>query len=628
MNYSAQQLFELLNTQDECPRIEAKGGQEGSHSVMETVCAFCNEPDLGGGYILMGVAEDDRTDFPQYKVVGISEIDKLQKDLATQCAGMFNIPVRPAMSVEKADGKTVLKIRINEMPGSQKPVFFKSVGLPAGAMRRIGSTDQHCTEDDMRVFYQDHLSYDQTPVEGNKIELVDESALNRYRTLREKVNPAAEELAYTDEELLEALGCVNRKNKKELNLAGLLLFGTKKAQRLNYPMLRVDYIRGPGNIWMQDPDKRFTTIDMQGPLILMIYRIIDAINADLPKGFLLADEGIQAQSTGLPVKSLREAIVNALMHRSYKEHRPTQVIRYDNRIEIINPGFSLKAEDKLGEPGSETRNPFIAAVFHETNLAETKGSGIRSMRKLMEQAHLAPPTFESDRMNNQFTVRLLLHHFLNEADVKWLSNFSKLMLSDTQKQALVFVREVGAIDNHTYRQLANCDTLKASADLRNLKEQKLLKAKGKGKATYYIPDDVLTNTFTMVDNILTTEADTLTTEAIALTTEADKITTEANKIHNAGEPVREELILELPQNVANKIKLLKRRESNKDKLRDIIEELCKYRAYTLRELSILLKKGDNYLSREFVKPMIESGKLNYKYPEMKNHPHQAYQKNK
>lgn len=100
------------------------------------------------------------------------------------------------------------------------------------------------------------------------------------------------------------------------------------------------------------------------------------------------------------------------------------------------------AEDKLGEPGSETRNPFIAAVFHETNLAETKGSGIRSMRRLMEQAHLAPPTFESDRMNNQFTVRLLLHHFLNEADVKWLSNFSKLMLSDTQKQALVFVREV------------------------------------------------------------------------------------------------------------------------------------------------------------------------------------------
>lgn len=75
------------------------------------------------------------------------------------------------------------------------------------------------------------------------------------------------------------------------------------------------------------------------------------------------------------------------MHRSYREHKPTQVIRYDNRIEIINPGFSLKSEDRLGQPGSETRNPFIAAVFHDTILAETKGSGIRAMRRMMTDAH-------------------------------------------------------------------------------------------------------------------------------------------------------------------------------------------------------------------------------------------------
>ncbi|QEC70669.1 hypothetical protein FSB73_02130 [Arachidicoccus ginsenosidivorans] len=46
----------------------------------------------------------------------------------------------------------------------------------------------------------------------------------------------------------------------------------------------------------------------------------------------------------------------------------------------------MKPEDLLREPGSRNRNPFIAAIFHETNLAETKGSGIRSMRSLMEKA--------------------------------------------------------------------------------------------------------------------------------------------------------------------------------------------------------------------------------------------------
>lgn len=58
MNYSAQEIFDILNEQDECTWIEAKGGSESSHSVMETVCSFSNEPGLGGGYILMGVAID------------------------------------------------------------------------------------------------------------------------------------------------------------------------------------------------------------------------------------------------------------------------------------------------------------------------------------------------------------------------------------------------------------------------------------------------------------------------------------------------------------------------------------------------------------------------------------------
>src|SRR5690606_14888870 len=143
----------------------------------------------------------------------------------------------------------------------------------------------------------------------------------------------------------------------------------------------------------------------------------------------------------------REVIVNALIHRNYRENSPIQVIRYDNRIEIRNPGYSLKNEELLGEPGSTTRNPTIAAVFHETNLAETKGSGIRAVKRLLKAAQLAPPTFESDRIGNQFTAHLLLHHFLSEDDLNWLKDFESYQLNDEQKQALILVRELGAINN-------------------------------------------------------------------------------------------------------------------------------------------------------------------------------------
>jgi ATP-dependent DNA helicase RecG len=246
--YTGEELFENLNDTDECPWIEAKGISDSTTSIMETVCAYANEPGLGGGYILMSISVDDSdTATTHYKIDTIPDTDKLQSDIATQCASMFNMPVRPQMTIEKINGMPVLKIGVDELPPKQKPLYFKKLGLPYGALRRIGSTDQHCTDDDMHVFYLDAGSYDQTPVKGTTTADVDENALKRYRILREKVNAVAEELTYNDNELLEALGCVNKENPNELNIAGLLLFGSSKAQRSTYPMLRADYIRVPGN---------------------------------------------------------------------------------------------------------------------------------------------------------------------------------------------------------------------------------------------------------------------------------------------------------------------------------------------------------------------------------------------
>lgn len=602
MNSTAEELFDILNDTDECPWIEAKGIGDTTTSIMETVCSYSNEPGLGGGYILMSISADDSaTAATHYKVDPMPDPDKIQSDIATQCASMFNIPVRPAMTIEKINGLPVLKIRIDELPAKFKPLYFKKDKLPFGALRRIGSTDQHCTDDDMHVFYQDIGSYDQTPVKGTSIADVDENALKRYRLLREKVNPAAEELTYSDNELLEALGCVNKENPIELNLAGLLLFGNSKIQRSTFPMLRADYIRVPGNIWVENPDERFTTIDMRGPLILVLYRLIDAINADLPKGFLLPEDDVQAASTGLPMKALREAIVNALMHRSYHEHRPTQIIRYDNRIEIINPGFSLKSEEKLGLPGSETRNPFIAAVFHDTNLAETKGSGIRAMRRMMQAAHLAPPTFESSRENNEFASRLLLHHFLDANDIEWLKQFERFDLADSQKQALIFVREVGAIDNTTYRQMADCDTLKASNDLRLLKTYNLLKSRGKGKATYYVAGDEL--------SVLLPE---LSTPPPDLKAPATELSTPPAEINTP------------PREILERINALNKREHDKRKVESIILDLCSLKPMKAAEIARHFNRKEAYFKRKYLSGMIAEKKLKYLYPEMINHPEQAY----
>lgn len=631
---TANELFEQLNSLDETPWIEAKLSSEVGKSLMETVNSFSNEPGLIEGYILIGVTSLQDSLFPEYTVVGVENPDKIQLEIASQSANMFNIPVRPNISVEKLNGKNVIVVRVKELDHLQKPVFFKSMGLPMGAMRRIGSSDMHCTEDDMQIFYNNSgKSYDQTPVSDTSMNDVDEVAVKRYRALREKVMPTAEELSYDDEELLTALGCLAPSG--ELNLAGLLLFGKSSSQRRTFPMLRVDYIRVPGNIWVQNPEARFTSIDLRGPLLLNVYKLIEAINTDLPKGFLIDKDKdqIQASTTGLPILALREAIVNALMHRSYREHKPTQIIRYDNRIEIINPGFSLKPEDKLGMPGSETRNSFIAAVFHETNLAETKGSGIRAMRRLMNEAKLAPPTFESSREDNEFTARLLLHHFLDEKDLVWLKKFDRFSLNDSQKQSLIFIREVGAIDNLTYRQMADCDALKATTDLRTMRKNNLLTLYGKGKGTYY----------KVGDELLSTELTGINTEPIVINTEPKSLSTEVNDIDvvddqtiiitdeglstEAKEINRAALLEDLPILIQAKIYKMKERE-NLEIVQEIILEICAIRPFRLAELGSILNKGDNYISRKYLKPLMDLHKLEFLHSDMINHPNQAYQTKK
>jgi ATP-dependent DNA helicase RecG len=461
------------------------------------------------------------------------------------------------------------------------------------------------------VFYQNPSeSYDQTPVVGASVNEVDAQALERYRVLRGKVNPNAEELNYNDQELLEALGCVVQEHPHQLNLAGVLLFGSYRLQRRVIPTMRVDYIRVPGNEWVASPDESFQSIDMLGPLMLLVFRLMEAVNADLPKGFALKEGELQAESKGLPPRVLREAIVNALMHRSYRVDRPTQIIRYNNRIEIINAGYSLKDEGMFNHPGSTLRNKIIAPVFHDTNLAEMKGSGIKRMRELMQEAQMVLPTMESNRADNSFTIRLLLHHLLDAADVEWLASFAAFDLNTRQKNALVFMREVGAIDNLTYRQTNNCDILRSSRELIAMRDMGLLSDKGRGSATHYIPGPAYMDTIGKLTSPLGTVTDGLNTHAEGLNTHAEGLNTHAEGLNTHAEEtadkdnveLRQSLLLDLPPEIKERLDGIGRRNGNSLLIQSLILDLCRIHPMTKRMLAILLNRREDYIKQTFFSP--------------------------
>lgn len=414
MMRSAAELLRELNTVDESPGIEAKRASEAGKSMLETVIAFANEPGLGGGYLLLGVERVSASGKTQYHAVGVPDPDKLQSDLASQCAAMLNIPLRPQMRVDSTDGKTVLVVFVPEAATVDKPVYLKATGLPRGAFRRIGSTDQRCTDDDLwslRQIDEPQPGFDAKVVDDCTIDELDPAAIAEYRRLRVLVNPQAEELAYPDEELLEALLAVRRvKGELKPTVAGVLLFGKPLTLRRLFPTAEVSYVRVVGTEWVADPERRFAaTLDVRKAALLAFRQIAAAIEDDLPKGFYLPPDSHQSlQEPLVPRKAFREALANAIIHRSYRFNQPTIVVRYSDRIEFINTGYSLKPVSELGRTGPAQRNPILASVFRDVEIAEAKGSGIRTIRRVCEEFGCPPPEFISNRQAGTFTTILRL----------------------------------------------------------------------------------------------------------------------------------------------------------------------------------------------------------------------------
>ena len=668
---TAKELFAELNSFDENRRIEAKSASAVGKSMMETVCAFANEPGLCGGYLLLGakrtgIAEDGR---PVYEPENIENTDKIQSDFVAMCNSMFNVRIRPIINVEEYLGKTVIVVKIEELPESQKPAYFAKRGLPEGAFRRIGPSDEKCSEEDMYLFYQSADTYDSCIVDDADLDDIDENALNFYRKLRKEVNPDAEELTLNDVDLLRALGAI-KKNKQggyDLTYTGLLVFGKQMSLRRLVPSFRVDYIRISGNQWLADGDNRFEqTIDMRGPLILMVNKACSAVMDDLPKGFELKKDSMQASTPAiLPNKVLREAIVNSYIHRSNRVNQPIQIIRYSNRIEIHNPGYSLKPQDDWGEPGSMLRNPRISEIFHDTNLAETKGTGIGAMRRLMKEAGLMPPTFESNHEANKFTARLLLHHFLSKENMEWLAQYAEFGLGNEQRLALVFVREVGAIDNATYRQLDSSIThARARLEIHKLCDLGFLEKKGQGRNTYYIR----TSKVVSLGERLRPDGERLLPQDERLPpqhgtlgekippqhgtlgekippqhgTLGEKIPpqhgTLGKKIPPQGEKIppqhgtfeiesqpksRNELLRELPKGLQERVAQLGKWAS-REKVSQLLVDLCAFKPYSYEELALIIQRAAKPMKDKYIKPLRLANKLFYWIPEMINHPLQKY----
>ena len=235
--------------------------------------------------------------------------------------------------------------------------------------------------------------------------------------------------------------------------------------------------------------------------------------------------------------------------------------------------------------------------------------------------------------------------------------FAEYNLINEQKLALVFIREVGAIDNATYRQLDTSIThARARLDIHKLCELGFLLKKGQGRNTYYIKTEKVVSLGEMLPpkgEMLPPQHGTLC-EMLPPKGEMFHGEDEKNgemfhgkqemfhgkdekngemfhgkqEIYHGEEKIyqalsRDSLIAELPKELKGQILGMKKWTA-KEEMNQLIISLCSLRPYSIDELELILQRDQKSLKGHKIKALLESKQLFYWIPEMIRHPQQKY----
>jgi len=229
--------------------------------------------------------------------------------------------------------------------------------------------------------------------------------------------------------------------------------------------------------------------DLRGPLYQLVDDAEQFIYRHMKVGRRI--EGFMGvQYREYPDEAVREAIVNAVVHRDYSRRgQRIRVFMFDDRIEVYSPGplppgVSLEKMRRL-EPQSVLRNPIIVGVFRDlgSRYIERLGTGIRRMALGMEGHGLPRPRFEGGGSEFRVTLMGPGERFMEEVGERptWAGG-----LNERQLEAVLYVGEHGRITNREYRDLTGVSRSWAIEELREMVDLGIMAVRGSGRAIHYV----------------------------------------------------------------------------------------------------------------------------------------------
>ena len=449
------EILELIKT-GESQEIEFKEGCPPNSEISETLCALAN---TDGGYFIFGITKKG-------DVKGLTcNMDKFQQDISNANQSVHSSPIISTNHFD-IDGKKILAIRVNRANDKNAHTFKGVIYV------RIGSTTKRLEGQSLFDFLKNKqiLCFDEQDSEV-KLSDLDEEKVKYYLKKRDLENHLKSN-SIKDFISSNMLGKINGEMK--LKNVAVLFFSKEPHKWFTQNEIRVVKFEGT------QPIDVVAQKDFISDPIDNIEKTLSFIKQHISKRFMIpADSPQRVEIDEYPNAVLREAVVNAVVHRDYFSYDSIQINIFDDRIEISNPGGlanGLTAE--FFGKRSVRRNPIAYRLLRDCKFVEGLGTGIPKMINEMRKSGLRDPEFHFEGGFFVVTFRNTKSLFKPIEGMK--------DLNQRQIMGIEYLHQNKTIKSKTYANMNNVSLPVAIKDLNELAKFKYIKKVGTYRGAYYV----------------------------------------------------------------------------------------------------------------------------------------------
>lgn len=399
----------------ESDRIEFKEGWNPD-SIYRSICAFANDfANIGGGYLLIGVAEDliTKTAIRPVKGLTTNEIGTIQKEMIG-----FNNLIRPnytpKLFIEKVDGHQIIVLWV--IAGSERPyevpetitakhkIWKYFIRKYASSIETKGAEKEELITLSNNIPFDDRVNTQAAITSISMILLQD-----HLRKIGSKLVNDVGKL--TNIEVLQQMALLSGPEEYLFPRNVALMLFTEKPDAF-FPYTWVEIVHFPKGA----SDKEFTEKKIDGPIQQQITDTLNWLKNNILQERISKIPG-QAEAVrawNYPYTALEEAVANCLFHRNYQEREPVSIRIEPDAILLYNlggPDRSIKREDfDTGKAiPKRYRNRRLGDFLKELKLTEGHATGLPALKEAMKLNGSPDPVFDFDEERTWFQVMLPIH---------------------------------------------------------------------------------------------------------------------------------------------------------------------------------------------------------------------------